>query len=188
MPHSTLGEKLESQRLWWNKQLDVRAFLVFQRLLRFYNTFVILSALISGLAVAALTFPDFHPSTSGVGEVGEGLLCSSAVTGVLSAVMATMLLFAFEGFERATRTDLAVAWSPLVLLDISIVEFLVGIVCWYWAKNVAWRGALVAVELGSLMGCCVALSVWVWLRLSAKGGLGLEERQRSVEQGRAADA
>ncbi|WQF84252.1 hypothetical protein CDEST_09266 [Colletotrichum destructivum] len=186
MPRQTLKQKLEVKRLWWHKQLDVRALLVFQRLLRFYNTFVVLAALVSGLAVAALTFPDFHPS-SGPSQVGEGLLCSSAITAVLSAVMATMLLFAFEGIERASRMDLAVAWSPLVLLDISILEFLVGMTCWYCGKNVPWRGALMAVQLTWLMGFCVVLSIWVWFHLSRKGGLGVAERQVATEQRRAAD-
>ncbi|KAK2022030.1 hypothetical protein LX32DRAFT_603618 [Colletotrichum zoysiae] len=186
MPYRTLGRKLEAKRLWWKKQLDVRAFLVFKRLLRFYNTFVILAALVSGLAVAALTFPDFHPS-SGPTQIGEGLLCSSAITAVLSAVMATMLLFAFEGTERASRIDLAVAWSPLVLLDISIFEFLIGMTCWYCGRNVTWRGVLMAVQLAWLMGFCVVLSIWMWLNLSRKGGLGAEERVATATQTRAAD-
>ncbi|KAK1953630.1 hypothetical protein LY78DRAFT_708263 [Colletotrichum sublineola] len=186
MPCQTLKQKLEVKRLWWNKQLDIRAFLVFQRLLRFYNTFVVLAALVSGLAVAALTLPDFHPS-SGISLVAEGFLCSSAISAVLSAVMATMLLFAFEGIERASRVDLAVAWSPLVLLDISIVEFLLGMICWYWGKNAPWRGALMAVQLTWLMGFCVVLSIWMWFHLSRKGGLGIAERQVATDQRRAAD-
>lgn len=189
MPHQTqptLRQRLETTRIWWAKYLDVRAFLVFQRIQRFYNTFVILSALVSGLAVAALTFPEFHPST-GLSQVGEGFFCSSAITALLAAVMATMLLFSFEGVEKATRMDLAVAWSPLVLLDISIVEFLIAIVCWYCGKNVRWRGALMATQLVCLLGICVALSSWMWFHLVQKGALGREERQATAARSRAAD-
>ncbi|KAK1994412.1 hypothetical protein LX36DRAFT_660599 [Colletotrichum falcatum] len=188
MPYPALKQKLEVRRLWWNKQLGIRAFLVFRRLLRFYSTFVILAALVSGLAVAALTFPEFHGG-SGATQVGEGLLCSSAITAVVSAVMATMLLFTFEGAEQASRLDLAVAWSPLFLLDVSILEFLVGMACWYYGKNVPWRGVLITVELTWLLACCLVLSIWIWVILSRKGGLGFEERQAAAAgQRRAADA
>jgi hypothetical protein len=86
--------------LRWGKQLDIRAFLVFQRIQRFYSTFVVLAALISGLAVAALTFSEFHPTSSELIKTSEGFLCSSAITAVISAVVATMLLFQFEGLEK----------------------------------------------------------------------------------------
>jgi len=183
---NTPKQYLQTVRLWWSKILDVRAFLVFQRIQRFYSTFVVLSALVSGLALAALTFPEFHPSI-GISQVGEGFLCSSAITSLLAAVMATMLLFVFEGVERATRMDLAVAWSPLVLLDISIIEFLIGIVCWYCGKNVRWRGALMATQLVGLLGICIALSLWMWSHLVKKGALGREEREASATQNRTAD-
>lgn len=189
MPHQakpTIRQRLDTTRIWWSKHLDVRAFLVFQRMQRFYNTFVILAALVSGLAIAALTFPEFRPST-GLSQVGEGFLCSSAITAVLAAVMASMLLFQFEGLERATRLDLAVSWMPLAFLDLSIIEFLIGVVCWYWGKNEHWRGALIATELFCLLGVCAWQSAWMWIRLSTKGGLGIEERQAAVAHRRGAD-
>jgi hypothetical protein len=95
----------------WNRVVDGRAILVFHRIQRFYKTFVVLSALISGLAVAALTFNEFHVVNSGLIHASEGFLCSSAITAVVSAVVATMLLFHFEGLESVTRRDLAIAWS-----------------------------------------------------------------------------
>jgi hypothetical protein len=179
-------EQLKLMWLWWNKYLDIRAFLVFQRIQRFYSTFVVLAALVSGLAIAALTFPEFHPGT-GLSLVGEGFLCSSAITGVVSAILATMLLFSFEGLERASRLDLAVAWSPLVLLDLSVFEFLVGTVCWYAEKNARWRGAVMATQLTGMLGLSIALSVWMWFHMSKKGGLGREEREAGNRPRRGAD-
>jgi hypothetical protein len=157
----------------WNKALDRRAFLVFQRIQRFYKTFVVLSALISGLAVAALTFDEFHGTSSGLIHASEGFLCSSAITAVVAAVVATMLLFQFEGLESVRRKELAIAWSPLILLDFSIIEFLVGMVCWYSSKNLQWRGALMATQLAGLMGLCLALSLWMlgmWFMLKETEG------------------
>jgi ABC-type xylose transport system permease subunit len=173
--------------LRWGKQLDIRAFLVFQRIQRFYSTFVVLAALISGLAVAALTFSEFHPTSSGLIQTSEGFLCSSAITAVISAVVATMLLFQFEGLEKATRRDLAVAWAPLVLLDLSILEFLLGMVCWYSGKSAYWRGALMATQFAFLMVVCFTLSIWMWFYMSKRGGLGKEETQAAATHERVAD-
>lgn len=115
----------------------------------------------SGLAVGALTFDEFHEPASGLIQAAEGFLCSSAITAVVSAVFATMLLFLFEGWERGARRDLAIAWLPLVLLDISILEFLVGMVCWYSSKNLQWKGELMATQLTALMSLCLALCLWM---------------------------
>lgn len=65
-----------------NKNVDMRALLVFQRLQRFYNTFNILAALISGLAIATLTLNEFHPCTTSMAGSAEAFLCSSAMCAV----------------------------------------------------------------------------------------------------------
>jgi hypothetical protein len=114
--------------------------------------FMVLVALISGLTVAALTFSEFHPTSSGLIQASEGFLFSSAITAVIAAVVATMLLFQFEGLEKPTRRDLAVAWAPLVLVDLSVLEFLLGMVCWYYGKIAYWRGALMATQFCFLNG------------------------------------
>lgn len=62
-----------------------------------------------------------------------------------------MLLFRFEGHETATRKDLAIAWSPFVLLDWPIVEFLLGLMLWYADKSDRWRYSLVAAGLSALL-------------------------------------
>jgi hypothetical protein len=129
----------------------------------------------SGLALASLTFDEFHPSDSTLIRAAEGCLTSSAVTAVISAMTATELLFHFEGFQKATRMDLAFAWLPLVLLDLSIVEFLVGLVCWYYGKSDRWRGTLMVAQSSSLLGGCIIVTIWIFFRMREKGGLGEKE-------------
>ncbi|KAL1962118.1 hypothetical protein VTN77DRAFT_585 [Rasamsonia byssochlamydoides] len=171
----------------WGKQLDVRAVLVFQRLHRFYSSFGVLAALISALALAVLSFNEFHPTVSPLSRLSEGFLCSSAMTAVISAVVATMLMFQFEGHEKATRRDLAVAWLPLIFLDLSVVEFLVGLVSWHADKNVRWRGALMETQLLVLVIISVLLAWWIWIFMKQPGGLGREESEQALKRQRVAD-
>lgn len=170
-----------------NKNLDIRAFLVFQRLQRFYKTLNVVSALLAGLSLAVLTFDEFHPTQSGLIRAAEGLLCSSALSSVVSVMVSTMLLFKFEGRESATRKDLAIAWTPLAIMDLAIVEFLFALVLWYSGKNNRWRTALMSSQLALLLGYCVWISFWMWNTMSGKGGLGREEARAATKEKRTAD-
>ena len=167
-----------------NQQLGHRALVVFFRLQRFYKTFNVVSALVSGLSLAVLTFDEFHPTTSGQIQAAEGFLVSSAVTSVISIMLATMLLFRFEGHETATRKELALVWAPLVALDWAIVAFVVGLLLWYGEKNDTWRTTIVGLQTGALLAFVSSAAVWMWSTMSRKGGLGraesapLEDRKR----------
>jgi hypothetical protein len=171
-----------------SKRLDIRAFLVFQRLYRFFITLNVVAALVAGLSLAILTFNEFHPTQSNLARAAEGLLCSSAITAVISVMTSTMLLFRFEGQEVATRRDLALAWSPLVMLDVSILEYLFGILLWYTGKNNSWRTALMTSQLAALLLFSIGVAVWMWQTMSDKGGLGKEEIQAVASGRRAADS
>ncbi|KAH7113534.1 hypothetical protein EDB81DRAFT_921353 [Dactylonectria macrodidyma] len=163
---------------WSSKCLDTKeTSLVFYRIQRFYNTFIALAALISGLSVALLAISTAHPSTTSLNQVGDGFLCSSALTAPVSAVVATMLRFHFEGLLGITQMDLIMAWMPLVLLDVSIIELLIGVACWYSAHNVYWRGVVMASQLAGLLGLCIALSIRMRFYMSQYGEQRKEERQ-----------
>ncbi|MCJ1266983.1 hypothetical protein MMC22_006868 [Lobaria immixta] len=158
-----------------SKKLEPRALLVFFRLQRFFQTFNVVAALIAGLSLAVLSFAEFHPTTSSLTRASEGFLCSSALTSVVAVMLATMLLFRFEGVQTASRKDLAIAWAPLVLLDWGIVEFLVGLVFWYAEKNNEWRSSIMGTQFAVLLLFTIWTSIWMWGVMSQKGGLGKEE-------------
>ncbi|KAJ9614037.1 hypothetical protein H2200_002173 [Cladophialophora chaetospira] len=171
-----------------DKVLDVRATLVFHRLQRFYHTFNIVSTLLGGLALAVLTFDEFRSTdVHGLLDASAGLLTSSTLTAVIAVTIATMLLFKFEGHERPTRKELLIAWIPLVLLDVVIVEFLLAVVFWYAAKYAPWRSVLMGAQLAVLLVGTVAIAVWMWRSMSVKGGLGAEERKVTESSRRVAD-
>lgn len=86
-----------------------------------------------------------------------------------------------------TRLDLLVAWIPLVMLDIAIVEFLLGLLLWYADKNVMWRTALMTTQFVMLVGGVSVIAVWMWNSMSVKGGLGKVEYEAVRMEGRVAD-
>lgn len=142
---------------------------VVQRMNQFYKLFVGLATLISCLAVGALTFSEFHPTNSRFVELSEGCLCSSVITAVIAAVAATMLLFQFDGPKRITGFELAVAWAPLTLLDLAIVEFLVGMACWYFGKNPGRGGVFVTTYTSVLLSFCFIVSAWMFGKWQIRG-------------------
>ena len=101
-------------------------------------------------------------------------------------MLGTMLLFRFEGYESASRKELAIAWSPLLILDWSILSFLVGLMVWYVDKNSGWRGSV----MGATTGMCLAFSTWVsidmWFAIKRPGGLGREETSAITKKGQSA--
>jgi uncharacterized sodium:solute symporter family permease YidK len=171
-----------------NKVLDIRATIVFERVHRFYQTFNIIATLLGSLALAVLTFDDFNATNGNqLMEASAGLLTSAAVTAVVAVMIATMLLFKFEGHQHPTRKELGIAWIPLVLVDLVIVEFLFGIVLWYAARSAMWRSVLMGMQLVVLLTISIVLAIWMWNSMSEKGGLGEEERKMAKQAQRVAD-
>ncbi|KAL9008017.1 MAG: hypothetical protein Q9173_006817 [Seirophora scorigena] len=151
--------------------------IIFRRLVRFYDNFLLLSALTGGLSVGALQFSEFHPAATSVDKVAEGLLTSSACSAVLAVMLAVMLNFRFEGQRSATRLDYGVAWTPLVLLDWSILAVLMGLLCWYWGRSRGWRAAVMVSTVGIVLCFCVWVAWWMWYHLRPGVGGDREEWQ-----------
>jgi len=97
-------------------------------------------------------------------------------------MLGTMLLFWYEGYDSATRKDLALAWVPLVTLDWAIVAYVMGLLLWYGEKNGGWRTALVGGQTGGLLLFVVMVASWMWIAMSRKGGLGRMEHKFDDER------
>lgn len=139
-----------------DSHIDSDASDIFSRLLRFYKTFNIISTLISGLSIATLTFNEFHPATSKQLNVAECLPVISVFTGVTSIMVTNILFFGFEGYTSVTWNDIALAWSPLVTLDFSILAFLGGLLLWSADKGNYWTFLL----LGSIASILLLTNCW----------------------------
>lgn len=158
-----------------HKKLDYRATLVFHRVLKFYDNFILLSALTAGLSIGALTFPEFHPSLSPSYKAAEALLLSSTCCALISVMLTVMLSFRFQGHTTATRLELGIAWWPLVLLDWAMFGAIMGVLTWYCAKNIGWRAGVMSMSVGLTLFPTAWIAVWMWQSLSTPGGLGQEE-------------
>ncbi|KAI9760256.1 MAG: Dicer-like protein 2 [Chaenotheca gracillima] len=167
----------------------------FSRLLRIYPTLNILSALMSGLSIASLTLPEFHPiaaqnpvpaSQVPIYTLAEGFFTSAAACSVISIMLCTMLQFCFESRVTATRLDLVLLWSPLVLLDWSIVAFLLGLLVWYGEKNEGWRTIVMGAHVAVLLTFGIGTSAWMWTIMKPGGRLErmmTEREKRRMEEG-----
>lgn len=166
-----------------DQKLAPETLILFFRLLRFYKSFIILSALIGGLSLSILQFNEFHPTISSPMRAAEGFLVSSASSSVIAGMLATMLPFRFQGQEAATRKDYLLAWSPLVLLDWSIVAFLVGLLLWYGEKSNGWRIALVGSQTALMLVFVCGVAVWMWSSIRRRKELGKEEMLSPLKSG-----
>lgn len=92
-------------------------------------------------------------------------------------MLAVMLNFRFEGYATVTRLDYGIAWTPLVLLDWSIVAVLIGLVCWYWGRSKGWRAAVMVGTIGALLCFAVWVAWWMWSHMRPKAGTEIQEWQ-----------
>ena len=73
------------------------------------------------------------------------------------------------------------------MLDVSVVEFLLGLLLWYAAKDNVCRRALLTSQYVALVLGTSILAVWMWYTMSLKGGLGKIKYEAVREQNRVAD-
>ena len=93
-------------------------------------------------------------------------------------MLAVMLGFHFEGRDSATRLDYGVAWTPLILLDWSIVAVLVGLLCWYWERGKGWRFGMLFASVGLVFVYVLCLALMMIKKLRDEG-MGRVEEDRS---------
>ncbi|KKY13854.1 hypothetical protein UCDDS831_g08679 [Diplodia seriata] len=151
---------------------DRRAIL-FKRLFSLLPQLNVLSALTATASIGALTFDEFHQtSSSSMNHAAEGLLTSCAVAATTSIMLSTMLMFRFEAHESILRREYMLLWTPLILLDWSIVALLVGVTLWYVEKNDVWRAAVMVAQVGGLLGFSSWVAVRVAVTMRREGGIG----------------
>ena len=94
---------------------------------------------------------------------------SAAMASVISAVLASMVMFGLEGHSTAKRKHLWFAWIPWIISDWAVIAFIIGLVLWYGEKNSGWRTALCVGQAGVLWIIVALVAPCMWFALSQSG-------------------
>ncbi|KAI8648781.1 hypothetical protein NCS55_01486700 [Fusarium keratoplasticum] len=140
-------------------QPDTPSTIVFHRLLQYYDDFNTFAATLGVMSLTAMVFGVLQAEDMGV---------RSQIASVASA---TMLQFTFEGRKQPSRMGKILAWTPLAMLDLVIIEFSAGVILWYTDKYPTWIATSVGVELSVLLGGLITMAIWAWITMSEPGGL-----------------
>jgi hypothetical protein len=135
----------------------------YKRLRRSHHTINVMAMFLGCASLFVMSFGDYRPEASpGLLAVSAGLLTSAAITAVAALQITAMLLVHFEDCDDPGRYECAAAWLPVVLIDIVIIEFLVGLVVRCHATLGLWPAALLGCELTALMciSSLVAFHLW----------------------------
>ena len=154
--------------------------LFFENLLHHIKNLDIIAALMAGMSAGVLTFNEFHPTLSNVYRNAEGFLVGSAASALMSIMLGVMLLFRYTTHPRTPHKDLVnrdevkpnpdvptrelllgdlwLLCVPLVLVDWSIVSFLIGVMMWYGEKEGGWRSIALGAALTALLGLAMMIS------------------------------
>jgi len=123
----------------------------FFRYLKAYQNINIISALLAGIDIGMLTFSEYHsPPFSSLLRASQAFLLSSASCATILLIIATMLSFRFPDDVNAEDPaenqiirgwDLMHASIPPLLLEWSLLSFLVGLLLWYsQLEGKSWLG------------------------------------------------
>ncbi|KAJ6436204.1 reverse transcriptase [Purpureocillium lavendulum] len=106
-----------------SKPLNKNETILFHRLLQAHQTTIFIATLLGGLSLVVLTFDEFHSTDiREYIDYSASLLAGSAITAIFTKIVALALLFLFEGNEKPTVQDLALAWLPFVLVAFEVSQ------------------------------------------------------------------
>ncbi|KAJ6436736.1 Sugar transporter STL1 [Purpureocillium lavendulum] len=120
---------------------------------RNFQALAITAPILGGMALILLTKDDFQQTTA-----------------VFVTVVSIMLSFVCRSGEEPTKTDTAVAWLPVVLMDLAVVEFLSGLAVWTFATHTPLRSTVLGLYLAILLGGTVTLAIWIWAVTAMSSG------------------
>lgn len=144
---------------------------LFLKIETLYQDFVCLAAVISILAGGALSFEEFRNSKSALLQSSEGHLCSAVATAVFSGVMTLILKFHSQSFAGITSVGRLIVWLPIILLELSMAQFLAGLGYWYCSRSSEEASCGIVIYIISLLITWIALSAWIFWRWSVRGSL-----------------
>lgn len=83
-----------------------------------------------------------------------------------------MLIFWFETVDSRLMGDYCLLWTPVILLDWSILAFLFGLAFWFADRNILWRAILIGLQTGLLLLFSIFVAVRMTITLRRAGNFG----------------
>lgn len=139
------------------------------RLKQSYPTFDVIAMFKGCASLFVISFGDYrHEASPGLRDVLAGLLTSALMTAVVALLVTAMLLVYFQYCDAPGSYESVVAWLPVVLVDIVIIEFLIGLVVRCQATMGVWPAALMGCELAVLMAVSSMVVFHLWRTMNQK--------------------
>ncbi|KAH6871726.1 hypothetical protein B0T10DRAFT_466533 [Thelonectria olida] len=148
---------------------------MFDRVLRFYRAFDIIAAFPAIIALVIMVFGGLRDhQKADMAHALVLLLASAVVTSIIAITLSKILLFKFERNQHLAERRSTSIWLPTILVDISIVEVLVGFVFWIANSYAIWVAILIGVEALVLLIGIIALAWKIWKEELALQSSGLD--------------
>ncbi|KAG7404150.1 hypothetical protein Forpe1208_v003527 [Fusarium oxysporum f. sp. rapae] len=145
------------------RELSPSSTLALARLMRHYNYISLFTAnlgtilpTLTALAVAGADGLSEEPSA----------VVTVLMSAIMSAIAAIMLRLTLNRSKPCfQRLDLIVASTPLFLVDLVVLDILVGLLVWYTSSFTARFATYLGIELLVLMTLMVLIAIWVWRKI-----------------------
>ncbi|RKK75614.1 hypothetical protein BFJ71_g17095 [Fusarium oxysporum] len=140
------------------RELGPSSTLVLASLLHHYNYISLFTANLGTISLASTAL-----AVAGTDGLTEG---SAAVVAILmTAIVATMIAIMHRSNPCIQRLDLIATSTPLFLVDLVVLEILVGLLVWYTSSFTARFAPYLGIELLVLMTLMVLRAIWVWRKI-----------------------
>ncbi|KAL5585810.1 hypothetical protein FOVSG1_013502 [Fusarium oxysporum f. sp. vasinfectum] len=144
------------------RELGPSSTLRLARLLHHYDYISLFTANLGTISLASTAL-----AVAGTDGLTEG---SAAVVAILmSATMTTIVAIMIAIMHRSNpcfqRLDLIATSTPLFLVDLVVLEILVGLLVWYTSSFTARFATYLGIEFLVLMTLMVLIAIWVWRKI-----------------------
>ncbi|EXK78158.1 hypothetical protein FOQG_17148 [Fusarium oxysporum f. sp. raphani 54005] len=145
------------------RELGPSSTLVLARLLHHFNYISLFTA---NLGTISLTFTALAVAgTDGLTEESSAVVVI-LMSATMAAIVAILLRFTLNRSRPCfQRLDLIAASTPLFLVDLVVLEILVGLLVWYTSSFTARFATYLVIELLVLMALMVLVAIWVWRKI-----------------------
>ncbi|KAK1974571.1 hypothetical protein LZ30DRAFT_811624, partial [Colletotrichum cereale] len=142
---------------------------VFDRLRNSYANLGILSATL-GSSALLLLIHDSRGVGFSSGPLAACLLAGSVVTASFTITMTTMLSFQLQDTQEATSKEHAIAWAPVALVDVALVEFITGLILWCIPRHSLWFLSFVSLHVAILLLITIGIAFHIWITIKNPTG------------------